>query len=103
MAAMLDTCVVVDFPRLKHLLPDEELGLPSVVFAELAVGVLAAPPGPERDQRDRRLQWARTFFDPYPLDTDVAMMYGKIVAAVRRAGRSPGRSRRSRSAARPSS
>jgi predicted nucleic acid-binding protein len=88
MAAMLDTCVVIDFPRVEHLLP-ADLALSAIVLAELAAGVLAVPPGPERDGRDRRLQWARTFFDPYMFDADVAPSYGKLHAAIVRAGRSP--------------
>jgi predicted nucleic acid-binding protein len=88
MAAMLDTCVVVDFPRLQSLLP-ENLALSAVVIAELAAGIRAVPPGPERDERERRFRWARTFFDPHPFDTDVAVSYGKLHSAMVRAGRSP--------------
>lgn len=88
MAAMLDTCVVIDFPRLHTSLP-ADLALPAIVLAELAAGALAVPPGPERDERARRLQWARTFFDPYTFDADAAMVYGKLHAAILRAGRSP--------------
>jgi predicted nucleic acid-binding protein len=88
MAAMLDTCIIIDFPRLQHLLPSG-LALSAVVLGELAAGARTTPPGPERDQREQRLEWARTFFEPYPFDADVALTYGRVVAATQRAGRSP--------------
>lgn len=87
--AMLDTCVVVDFPNLKDQLPTNDLGLSAIVFAELSAGVYAAPPGRERAERQKRLTWAKTFFDPYPFDTDVAMIYGRLTRAVTQAGRQP--------------
>lgn len=89
MAAMLDTCAVIDFPDLQHKLP-EGLGLSAVVIAELALGVVAVPSGAQRDERRKRLDWARTFFDPYPFDSDAALAYGRLAAAVQRAGRTSG-------------
>ena len=88
MPALLDTCVVIDFPKLKDQLSGD-LGLPAVVLAELFVGFLTVPPGPERTQREQRLQWAQEFFEPYPFDADAALSYGGMVSALRRAGRSP--------------
>lgn len=87
MMAMLDTCVVIDFERYEAELPDE-VGVSVVVFAEMQSGVTTLPMGPTRAARLEHLRWARTFFDPVPFTLNEATAYGRMVAAVRRAGRS---------------
>jgi toxin FitB len=87
MRAMLDTCIVIDFENYHQDLPEGELGLSAMAFAELCTGTTTIPPGTKRDARVERLQWARTFFEPLPFDHDAAVVYGRMAAALRRIGR----------------
>lgn len=87
MQAMLDTCIVIDFESYHTELP-EELGVSAIVFAELGAGVATMEPGVNRDARVARLGWARTYFDPRSFDLDAAHAYGRLVWALRSAGRS---------------
>jgi predicted nucleic acid-binding protein len=64
-----------------------ELAVSSVTLAELAAGPHATDDPEERARRQDRLQRAQAMFDPVPFDGEAARAYGRIYAAVRRAGR----------------
>jgi predicted nucleic acid-binding protein len=83
--ALLDTCVVIDFEHLADRLPTE-CGISAITLAELAAG--AAVQSEDRDARSWRLQWARQVFEPVPFGSEAAMVYGRMIAALRQSGRS---------------
>jgi predicted nucleic acid-binding protein len=84
--AVLDTSVVIagDVGELSG-----ELAISAVTLAELHFGVLVTKDPNVRAERLRRLSILERNFDPLPVDADVARSYGRLAAAVARAGRTP--------------
>jgi predicted nucleic acid-binding protein len=84
--AVLDTSILiaVDVPEL-----DGELAISAASIAELHFGVLVASDDAVRAERLRRLSYLERTFDPLPIDERVAASYGRLAAAVVRAGRTP--------------
>ena len=64
-----------------------ELAISAVSLAELAAGPHAADDPAERARRQDRLQRVEATFEPLPVDSAVARVYGRIYAAVESAGR----------------
>lgn len=84
---LLDTSVVIDHDVVDAQSLPDEVGISAVSLAELAAGPHTTDDPRERARRQDRLQWAASTFDPYPLDTEAARAYGRVVAAVRASGR----------------
>ena len=81
MKGVIDTSVLVT-GRAPQAVPDEELLVSVVTFAELHQGVLLAVDPRIRSLRLRRLTKLATYFDPVPVDADVAAAYGAVTAIV---------------------
>jgi predicted nucleic acid-binding protein len=77
-------------PRIKDpaVLPAEPL-ITTVTLAELTVGPLVATTDEERAARQAHVQQAEADFDPLPFDASAARTFGRVAAALRRAGRKP--------------
>ena len=88
-AGLLDTSVVIDWDdrTVAAALP-HAVAVCAVTLAELASGPHLASSGPERANRQARLQQVEAMFEPLPFDAVAARSYGLIVAAVVEAGRS---------------
>jgi predicted nucleic acid-binding protein len=56
-------------------------------LAELTVGPLVAATEEERSARQAVLQQAEADFEPIPFDAAAARAFGRVAAALRRAGR----------------
>jgi tRNA(fMet)-specific endonuclease VapC len=81
--ALLDTSVVIELPTLSHRLP-AEMSVSTVTIGELAVGAnLERGDGP----RSAYLTRVQQIFDPIPYDGAAALIYGRLVAAIRGRGR----------------
>jgi tRNA(fMet)-specific endonuclease VapC len=89
-AGLLDTSAVINLPRLNDAssLPDVPL-ITTITLAELSVGPLVAATAQERANRQAVLQQAEADFDPIPFDAAAARAFGRVAAALRRAGRKP--------------
>lgn len=84
---VLDTNAVIVLDRLQpDALPDEPV-ITAVTLAELSVGPLVTDDPAERSGRQARLQEAESAFDPLPFDAASARAFGRVAAALRRAGR----------------
>lgn len=84
---VLDTNAVILLDRLQATdLPAEPL-ISAVTLAELSVGPLVTDDPGERGARQARLQEAESAFDPLPFDAASARAFGRVAAALRRAGR----------------
>lgn len=84
---LLDTSVVIDLERLHHHDLPDEFAMSAVTMAELAAGPHATEDLDERARRQDRVQRAEATFEPLPVDAAVARAYGRVYAAVARAGR----------------
>lgn len=84
---LLDTSVVIDFDVIDSALLPHEVAISAVTLAELAAGPHAANDSTERARRQDRLQRTESAFDPLPFDAQAARAYGRIYAAVVKAGR----------------
>lgn len=83
---VLDTNVVVLLGRLRAAdLPAEPV-ITAITLAELSVGPLVTDDPGERAARQARLQEAEAAFDPLAFDASAARAFGRVSAAVRRAG-----------------
>ncbi len=91
-AWLLDTSAVIDLDELleRRALP-QQLAICAVTMAELAAGPAATDDQTERAKRQDRLQRVEATFDPIPFGTEAARAYGRVYAAVVRAGRKPRR------------
>jgi toxin FitB len=86
--ALLDTSVLVgDQP----LLNDVEAGISAASITELHFGVLVASTHEERARRTERLAAIEATFDPLPVTTEVARVWGQLAAAVTLRGANPRR------------
>lgn len=85
---ILDTSTVILLGRLEDpaVLPSEPL-ITAVTLAELSVGPLVTENERERTARQAHLQQAEADFAPLPFDADAARAFGRVAAALRRAGR----------------
>jgi hypothetical protein len=85
---VLDTGTVIMLPRLVDpgALPAEPL-ITAITLAELSVGPLVASTDEERAARQAHVQQAEADFDPLPFDAPAARAFGRVAAALRRAGR----------------
>jgi predicted nucleic acid-binding protein len=87
---VLDTNTVIMLTRIADpaSLPAEPL-ITAVTLAELSVGPLVASDDAERAARQAHVQQAEADFDPLPFDAPAARAFGRVAAALRRAGRKP--------------
>lgn len=86
MRAILDTSVLLG-PAFDA--QGDELAISVITLAELNFGVLVARDGDTRSRRLHKLSSVIRQFDPLPVDDAVAETYGRVAAAVQRAGRQP--------------
>jgi predicted nucleic acid-binding protein len=84
---LLDTSVVIELERIDASALPAEIAISWITLAELSAGPHATDDPEERARRQDRLQRVQATFDPLPFDGDAARAYGRIYAAVRRAGR----------------
>jgi predicted nucleic acid-binding protein len=84
---LLDTSVVVDLDRVDVGSLPHEVTISAITLAELAAGAHATSDLEERARRQDRLQRAEAVFDPLPFHADAARTFGRVYAAVARAGR----------------
>jgi predicted nucleic acid-binding protein len=84
---LIDTSVLIDLELLDRASLPEELAISAVTLAELAAGPHATTDADERARRQERLQRTEATFEPLPLDDSCARAYGRVYAAVMRAGR----------------
>jgi tRNA(fMet)-specific endonuclease VapC len=87
---VLDTSTLIMLTRIADpgLLPTEPL-ITAITLAELSVGPLVAKTDEERAARQAHVQQAEADFDPLPFDAPAARAFGRVAAALRRAGRKP--------------
>jgi tRNA(fMet)-specific endonuclease VapC len=84
---VLDTNAIVLLDRLHpEDLPAEPM-ITVITLAELSVGPLITDDAVERAARQARLQETEAAFDPLPFDAPAARAFGRLAAALRRAGR----------------
>lgn len=86
---VVDTSVVIDLDRIEGDLLPREIAVSAVTLAELAAGPHATSDPHERARRQDTLQRTEAMFDPLPVDSSVARAYGRVFAAVPRAGVKP--------------
>ncbi len=67
----------------------EAAAISVITVAELHLGVLMARQSSVRSQRVRTLRAALDSFEPLPIDSQVALIFGDLVAEARRRGRRP--------------
>ena len=84
---LVDTSVVIDLDRVTVQSLPREVAISVITLAELAAGPAATDDLEERARRQDRLQRAEATFDPLPFDAEAARAYGRVYAAVARAGR----------------
>ena len=84
---LLDTSVVIDLDRVAVQSLPREVAISVITLAELAAGPQATDDLEERARHQDRLQRAEATFDPLPFDAEAARAYGRVYAAVARAGR----------------
>ena len=84
---LLDTSVVVDLEHIDAARLPAEIAISTLTMAELAAGPHATTDADERARRQDRLQRAEAVFHPLAFDANAARAYGRIYAAVARAGR----------------
>lgn len=87
---LLDTSVVIGLWRLDTAALPERALISTVTLAELSVGPHVAVDERERVDRQSLLQRVEADFDALPFDSDAARAFGRVAAALRRAGRKPG-------------
>jgi tRNA(fMet)-specific endonuclease VapC len=90
MRGILDTSTVIMLSRMTNpaSLPAEPL-ITAISLAELSVGPLVATDDTERAARQAHVQQAEADFDPLPFDAAAARAFGRVAAALLKAGRKP--------------
>jgi predicted nucleic acid-binding protein len=94
---LIDTNIVILRQRIDPVELPDEIAISTVTLAELSAGPHQVATGrgydevAERARRLEVLQRVEHEFDPIPFDVNAARAYGRIVAAVVAAGRSPRR------------
>jgi Predicted nucleic acid-binding protein, contains PIN domain len=84
---LLDTSVLIDHGQLDPAGLPDEAAVSAISVAELAAGPHTTRDRAERARRQDRLQWVSATFEPLPFDVESARAYGRVVSAVRAAGR----------------
>ncbi len=84
---LVDTSVVIDLDRVDARSLPRAIAISAITLAELAAGPQATEDLEERARRQDRLQRTEATFDPLPFDAEAARAYGRVYAAVVRAGR----------------
>ena len=84
---LVDTSVVIDLDRVDVQSLPREVAISVITLAELTAGPQATDDLEERAKRQDRLQRVEATFDPLPFDAEAARAYGRVYAAVARAGR----------------
>ena len=82
-----DTSVILDLDHVDVESLPREVAISVITLAELTAGPHATEDMEERAKRQDRLQRVEATFDPLPFDADAARAYGRVYAAVARAGR----------------
>lgn len=87
---VLDTSTVILLSRMTDpsTLPAEP-SITTITLAELSVGPLVTDDEEERATRLAHLQQAESDFDAIAFDAAAARAFGRVAAALRRAGRKP--------------
>ncbi len=86
--ALLDTCVVIDYPTTAVAAHTASAAVSTITLAELAYG-LHTPDPVVNAGREERYLWIRSTFDPIPFDVHAARTYGALCSSVRATGRDP--------------
>jgi tRNA(fMet)-specific endonuclease VapC len=86
---LLDTSTLILLGRLDPAILPLDLSISAVTLAELSVGPLVADNERDRAKRMVHLQQAEATFEPLPFDANSARAFGRVAAALRRAGRKP--------------
>jgi predicted nucleic acid-binding protein len=86
---LLDTCVVIDLPRIDPAKLPVEAAVPSVVLAELAQGVVMTTDPVEVLARAQQLADVEAEFATIPFDREAARRFGTLVALTVKAKRDP--------------
>ncbi|GAB3219424.1 hypothetical protein GCM10027447_02260 [Glycomyces halotolerans] len=88
---LLDTSVVIDYPRLDDAMLPEFRAISTVTLAELYAGPNAARHDPhEQARRQQVLNWTqRIFRNPLPFDEISAQTFGSVHLLVHESGRKP--------------
>jgi predicted nucleic acid-binding protein len=81
--------VIVDLERIDPTLLPSESAVSALTLAELAAGTHAGADPDELARRQDRLQRTEAALHPIPFDTNAARAYGRVYAAVAKAGRKP--------------
>ena len=89
-SGILDTSTLILMTRMSdtEALPSHPL-ITAITLAELSVGPLVADDETERAARQAHVQQAEADFNPLPFDAESARAFGRVAAALRRAGRKP--------------
>lgn len=88
MRALLDTSVLISPTPVGE---DVDAAISVASVTELHFGVLMADDDDERRRRVARLAVVEATFDPLPIATEVARVWGQLAAAVSRRGGNPRR------------
>lgn len=88
-AGLLDTCVLINLPRLQAELLPKASSISAVSLAELSAGLHTTKDPQERARRMARVQTIEAAAAPLPFDTEAARQYGVLVALTLAYGRSP--------------
>lgn len=86
---LLDTCVIIDLPRLPEDALPVSSAISAVSLAELSAGLHTTKDPQERALRTARVQRVEAAMAPLPFDTDAARHYGVLVALTLAFGRNP--------------
>jgi predicted nucleic acid-binding protein len=86
---LLDTCVLIDLPRIDPAQLPVEAAVPSVVLAELTQGIAMTTDPVEVLARAQRLADVEAEFATIPFDREAARRFGTLVALTVKAKRDP--------------
>lgn len=85
---LLDTSVLIDYPAAAVAAQAETAAVSTITLAELAYGLHTEDPL-RNAAREQRYHWISNTFEPIPLSTGAARIYGALCAHVRAVGRDP--------------
>lgn len=86
---LLDTCVIIDLPRLAEDVLPVAGAISSISLAELSAGLHTTRDPQERARRTARVQRIEAAMAPLPFDAEAARQYGVLVALTLAYGRNP--------------
>lgn len=87
--ALLDTSILIDFPRDQVAEVADEVAVSAVTIGELQYGVAVAADPLTQMHRRRRVQAVLDIVEVLPFDVGTAEFYGTLAALVRGRGRDP--------------